>query len=208
MQVQCFRGPILSVVVAVSVVTAPQVAVAQRSESLELGAQVPVSGFSELDSTDAGVGGHATWYPWTWVGADAELNFYPRTIPDDLRAISTHRFEGLFGVTVGPRRGAWRPIARIRPGFLQVGSASRLVPCLAIFPPFTSCGLAGGETLFALEFGTGVEIYTPGRSFVRVDLGDRMLRFPGPAIDHNRLVHQGDYFTHDFRVAFGGGWRF
>src|SRR5215510_12633115 len=121
MRPRCLKGAFFSFLVAVSVGMGQQVTVAQQSESFELGAQVPVSGFSELDSTDVGVGGHVTWYPWRWIGADAELNFYPSTIPDDLRPNSTNRFEGLFGITAGPRLDAWRPTARIRPGFLQVG---------------------------------------------------------------------------------------
>jgi len=97
---------------------------------------------------------------------------------------------------------------RIRPGFLQVASAPQLVACVLIYPPLASCTIAAGQTMFALEFGGGVEVYTPGRTFVRVDVGDRMLKYQGPAIDNEHRAHDGDYYRHDFRLSFGGGWRF
>jgi hypothetical protein len=183
-------------------------AAAQAGEPIEVGAQLVVAGISELDSSDVGIGGHVTWFPWKWVGAEAELNYFPSALPNDPVEVTANRLEGLFGVVIGPRRGVWRPTARIRPGFLQVASAQQVAVCILIYPPPASCALTAGETLFALEFGAGVEFYMPGRTFVRLDVGDRMLKYQGPAIDNEHRVHDGDYYRHDFRLAVGGGWRF
>jgi hypothetical protein len=68
--------------------------------------------------------------------------------------------------------------------------------------------LAGGETLFALDVGGGVEYNTSDRTFVRFDVGDQMLKFSGPVIDRNNEVHDDSFIRHAVRVAFGGGWRF
>jgi hypothetical protein len=185
-----------------------QTAAARASQSFEAGAQITASRFGELDSTDIGVGGRASWHPSGWIGVEGELNFYPNDIPDVQPAISRSRFEGLFGMTAGPRMSGWRPFARIRPGFVRVGSSPEPLACSLIFPPATSCALAERETLFALDLGAGFEVYTARRTFVRFDIGDQMLRFPGPARDREGNVHNDNFMRHDVRVAIGGGWRF
>jgi hypothetical protein len=180
---------------------------AQTSDSLEIGAQIPVEHIGELDATDAGIGVRVAWSGITGIGLEGELSLYPRDIPGETR-ISGSRTEGLFGMTAGPRLGQWRPFARLRSGFVHVGEAPAPVICPAIFPPIVTCRLASGATLFALDFGGGAEVSTSGRTFVRVDVGDRMVRYPGPAIDRDADVHEDDFFGHDVRLAFGAGWRF
>jgi hypothetical protein len=180
---------------------------AQTSQPFEIGAQIASQRVGELDATDVGVGGRAAWHPYQLIGVEGELNYYGSDIPDRT-AISGSRVEGLFGITAGPRIGQVRPFARIRPGFLSVGSAPGPVACILIFPQPLSCALAGGDTLFALDVGGGVELFTPGKTFVRLDLGDRMLRYRGPAIDRSGEVHDDNFIGHDLRVAIGAGWRF
>jgi hypothetical protein len=182
-------------------------AAAQDAELFQIGAQIPVSRFAELDSTDVGIGARASWHPSAWIGVEGELNLYPRDIPDT-SAVSRNRLEGLAGLTAGPRLKSWRPFARIRPGFLRVGASPEPRACILIFPPPASCALAGGEILFVLDIGAGIEVHTPGHTFVRLDLGDQMVTFPGPARDRDNKVHDDDYVRHELRVAIGGGWRF
>lgn len=181
--------------------------IARAQEALQVGAHLTAARLGELDTTDVGVGARAAWRPWRGVGIEGELNFYPRNIPD-ATALSANRVEGLFGVTAGPRLGPWRPFARVRPGFLRVGAAPQPVACILIYPPPLSCTLAGGDTLPALDLGGGVELFTPGRTFARVDVGDRMLRYPGPAFARDRQVETGNFTRHDFRLAVGAGWKF
>jgi hypothetical protein len=114
----------------------------------------------------------------------------------------------LFGVTVGTRIGQWRPFARFRTGFLRVGESPESVACILIYPPPVSCTLSQGQTLFALDAGGGIELFTPGGTFVRVDVGDRPVRYPGPSIDRDGEAHDGDFIAHDIRFAVGAGWRF
>lgn len=191
----------------VAIIFGVDTAWAQTSESVEIGAQIPWANIGELDSTDVGFGGRASWHPSRWIGVEGELNFFPSDIPDS-RPVSSSRVEGLFGVTAGPWINQWRPFARVRPGFLTVGSAPGPIVCLAIFPPPLSCTLAAGATLFAFDLGGGVEVRLPGRTLVRLDLGDRMVRYPSPSIDIDGGVHDNDFIGHAFRFAIGAGWRF
>ena len=62
--------------------------------------------------------------------------------------------------------------------------------------------------MFALDIGGGGEVFTPRKTFLRVDIGDRLLKYPGPALDNNHTAHEEAYFGHDFRFAIGGGLRF
>jgi hypothetical protein len=56
--------------------------------------------------------------------------------------------------------------------------------------------------------GGGVELFPTSRVVVRVDAGDRMLKYPGPVFDSSRTVRDRDFFSHDLRLAFGAGLRF
>lgn len=180
---------------------------AQEAGALQIGAQIPVSHFGELDSNDVGIGGRASWRLSRWIGVEGELNVYPGDIPKRL-AVSRNRLEGLAGITAGVNMNGWRPFVRLRPGFLRVASSPGPLVCTLIFPPSASCSLAAGETLLAFDLGAGIEVRTPGRTFVRFDVGDMLLRFPGPARDRDNQVHDGNYVRHQVRVATGAGWRF
>jgi hypothetical protein len=187
---------------------APQHASAQTGDSqFHVGIHVAVVNSSEFDKSDVGVGGLLSWLPGGLFGADAELTFYPSDFADD-PVFSASRVEGLFGVTVGPRIGAIRPFAKFRPGFVRFAEAPEPFPCIAIFPPPLACQLAAGDTVFALDIGGGVEFQTTGRTFVRVDAGDRAVRYPGPTIDSDGSVQDDSFFSHDFRFQIGGGVRF
>lgn len=180
---------------------------AAHAQTAEIGAQLTTTRIGELDSSDIGFGGRASFHPSSFIGVEGELNFFPSSIPDRV-AVSRNRVEGLFGVTAGPRLGALRPFAKFRPGFLRIGSSPEPIACILIFPPPVSCTLGSGQTLLALDLGGGVEWLTPGSTFLRVDVGDRMIRYKGPVMDSNREVHTDHFFGHDVRVAIGAGLRF
>ena len=148
-----------------------------------------------------------SWRPGGWFGADAELTFYPSDVADD-PVFSASRVEGLFGVTVGPRLGAIRPFVKFRPGFVRFAEAPEPFPCIAIFPPPLACQLAAGDTVFALDIGGGIEFRTTESTFVRVDAGDRAVRYPGPTIDGDGSLKEDSFFSHDFRFQIGGVVRF
>ena len=165
-------------------------------------------GFSgQFDASDAGIGGRVGWQATPLLGLEAEVVHYPSHFADD-PAFSRSRVEGLAGVTIGPRRGRARPFARVRPGFLRVQPAPEPLVCLAIFPPPIACELASGRTLMAFDLGGGVDVSVGERTFVRVDAGDRLVRYPGPVFDTDRNVHDAAFFGHDIRIAVAGGLRF
>jgi len=177
------------------------------THALEVGVQLATSTSSEFESTDVGVSGRLSWHPAAILGVEAEFALYPGDLGDD-PAFSGGRVEGLFGATVGPRFGRVRPFAKLRPGFLTFQEASEPIACILIFPPPLRCTLAGGDTLFALDVGGGVEFFPSSGTFLRVDAGDRAVRYPGPVIDEDGSTRDDGFFSHDFRFSIGGGWRF
>jgi hypothetical protein len=189
------------VVAALVALIVPATAVAQ--ERFDAAAHIAVARSSEFDDTDTGVGGRLSWHPTALVGADAEMTVYPASFPN-ANGFSRSRIEGLFGATVGPRLAGVRPFARVRPGFLTF--RGQPVVCILIFPPPLSCEL-DGRTVFALDLGGGVELFPAGRAVVRVDVGDRLLKYPGPSFRGGRAT-QDSFYSHDFRVAAGAGVRF
>ena len=190
------------------VLLAPQYASAQTQEShFQVGIHLATAMSSEFDNADVGVGGLVSWRPSGLVGADAEVTFYPSDFAD-APAFSSSRVEGLFGVIVGPRFSAIRPFAKFRPGFVRFAEAPDPFACIAIFPPPIACQLAAGHTAFALDIGGGVEFQTSGKTYVRVDVGDRALKYPGPVIETDGTVQDGSFFGHDLRFQIGGGVRF
>ena len=132
------------------------------------------------------------------------MTVYPASFPN-ANGFSRRRIEGLFGVTVGPRLPGVRPFARVRPGFLTF--RGQPVVCILIFPPPLSCELATGRTLFALDLGGGVELLPARRAVIRADVGDRILKYPGPSFRNGRVA-QDSFYGHDFRVSLGAGMRF
>ena len=180
------------------------IAPASAQDRFEAAAQIAVAHSSEFDHGDTGVGGRFAWHPTALIGAEAEMNVYPRSFPSG-SSFSSSRIEGLFGVTVGPRFARVRPFAKLRPGFLAF--RGQPVACILIFPPPLACVLATGRTVFALDAGGGVEVFPTGRTVVRVDVGDRLLKYPGPSF-HNGRATQQSFFSHDFRLSAGAGLRF
>jgi hypothetical protein len=173
----------------------------------QAGAQVATIASGEFDSTDVGIGGRVSWHPFSLVGFEGEFTFYPGDFAD-APAFSASRFEGLFGATVGPRLGAVRPFAKVRPGFVSFSEAPEPFACILIFPPPLNCAMASGPTLFALDVGGGIEWFPSSGTFVRVDVGDRVIRYLSPTIDNDGTVQDNDFFGHDFRFTVGGGFRF
>ena len=177
------------------------------AQRFDAGAQIAAAHSSEFDSGDVGFGGRFAWHPIDLVGVEAEMNLYPRTFPSSRSvAFSNGRVEGLFGITAGPRFARVRPFAKLRPGFLTFRRQS--IACILIFPPPLSCQLAAGRTLFALDAGGGVELFPTDRLLVRVDVGDRLLKYPGPSFRSGGRAAQESFYSHDFRFAAGAGLRF
>jgi hypothetical protein len=166
---------------------------------------------SEFDGADLGFGGLFMWRPAgaRFLATEAETNIYPSTLAAGSgSAFSRRRIEGLFGVTVGPTLGRVRPIAKFRPGFVWVEKAPGALACPAIYPPILSCALAGGKMVLATDVGGGIEVFPSPRTIFRFDLGDRMMAYPGPAIDASSHTHVSTFYEHELRFNAGAGVRF
>ena len=178
------------------------------AQTVELGLHISPAQWSEFDGTDLGIGGRISWLPLPLVGVDAELTLYPSDFPDGF-AFTDRRFEGLFGVTVGPRLDRVRPFAKAAAGFLNVAGAPEAIACIAIFPPPLNCLLAGGANMMTYEIGGGLEVNTPAQTFFRADITQRFLKYPGPAFrDGPRERVDEDFFGGALRLTFGAGIRF
>jgi len=183
------------------------IASSASAQSFEATVHLASSQWSEFDGTDIGVGGRFTWKASPVIGVDADLTWYPGEFPPDGIPFSGNRFEGLFGVTAGPRLPGFRPFVKAGGGFMDVGEAERPFACIAIFPPTLACAMAGGETMASFEFGGGVELLPTGPALLRIDVTDRMMKYPGPAISGGE-VHDDGFWGHAIRFTIGAGFRF
>jgi hypothetical protein len=116
--------------------------------------------------------------------------------------------EGLFGLRAGPRVGGGSVYASVRSGFVRFSGTSEPLICIAIYPPPLRCVLAAGHTAFALNFGAGGEIPLAARVFLRAELGDLMVKYPGPAIARDEVVIEESFWRHSLRGAVSLGFRF
>jgi len=178
-----------------------------RAQSFQADVHFSSAQWSEFDGSDNGIGGRVTWQPAPMFGVDADLTWYPSDFPDRI-AFTRNRLEGLFGATIGPRINRVRPFAKAAAGFLKVGATPGAFACITIFPPPLNCALAGGDTLAAFEIGGGVEIDATSRTFIRGDISDRILRYPGPTFDSNFEIRDDGFLGHALRLTLGGGIRF
>ena len=121
------------------------------------------------------------------------MTWYPSDFPSD-RRIQRPPHRGTFGATIGPRINRVRPFAKAAAGFLRVGETPIAFACVTIFPPPLACVLAGGATLQAYEVGGGIEVDASARTFLRADISDRILKYPGPTFDSNYEIRQDRLF--------------
>lgn len=179
------------------------------AQSFDLSAHVAAANWSEFDSNDRGFGGRLGFKPALLVGIEVEGTWYPNEFESEGGpAFSRNRFEGMLGVTVGPKVGPIRPFARAAAGFLKVGATPGAFACIAIYPPPLACALAGGDTLAAYELGGGVEASVLPRVFIRGDIAQRVLKYPGPTFDEDFEVREDGFFGGALRFTLGAGIRF
>jgi hypothetical protein len=195
-----FRTVLLTVVLSA-------IAASAHAQSFEGGVHVSLAQWSEFDENDYGIGGRLTWKPVSIIGVDADVTWYPSEFPDGV-GFSGSRVEGLFGATIGPRLNRIRPFAKAAVGFLKVAEPPEAIVCLAIFPPPMFCRMASGQTLQAFEIGGGLEVSTTASTFVRVDIADRVLHYPGPTLDRNFEPRDEGPWGHALRFTIGAGLRF
>ena len=197
----------------------------------EVGAQFAAPTFGEFSETDVGLGGRLSYRLTSLIGVEGELNVFPAKLTGEGDYVSGHggnhfsghfsgyRAEGLFGVTIGPRLEKFGLFGRLRPGFVRFGETPGPFVCISailgttgppvIYPQPLECSLAEGHTVFALDFGGGIELFATERTTFRLDVGDRVLRYPGPVLSPDGETDlDGAFWSHNFRVAVAGAFRF
>jgi hypothetical protein len=186
-------------------ITIPQV----QAQSFEAGVHFASSDWSEFDGVDRGVGGRLAWKASPRLGVDADVTWYPGEYPSDSIAFSGSRVEGLFGASYALLVDRVRPFVKASAGFLRSSEAPEGFPCIAIFPPPLNCLMAAWHTMPAFEFGGGLEIDATDRTFLRIDAGARMLRYPGPSFQNGlRAIREDNFWGTALRFTIGAGVRF
>jgi hypothetical protein len=180
---------------------------AQSAQRFEAGGHVAVVRSGEFDAAETGIGGRLAWLPFELVGLETEVTLYPSDYPDGV-AFSRGRWEALFGGTVGPRLGRFRPFAAVRAGVVGYREAPEAFACIAIYPPPLACTLAGGSTVPAIDLGGGVDVSVTDRSFFRLNVSGRAVRYEGPVLSSGFTAHDENFWSTGLRISAGGGWRF
>jgi len=172
----------------------------------DISASVSLRSLHEFDETEAGLGARLSYRLNRWVGIDGEVGYFPADIGTP--AFSRSRLEGLAGLRVGPRLGRTGVFLGLRGGAVRFSEAPEPFPCILIFPPPLNCAIAGGDTLPSVQLTAGFEAYPSDRLVVRVEAGDQLLRYPGPAFTPDREVIDDGLWSHNFKATASVGWRF
>jgi hypothetical protein len=172
---------------------------------LDASLQLSVTQHGTFDETDVGGGAQISYRLTGWLALDAHLNWFPGDLGDP--AFSGSRTQGLLGVKAGPHLGRSGVYAAVRPGFLRFGEAPAPFACILIYPPPLECSVAAGETALALDLMAGYQALLGERTILRLEVGDGLVRYPGPAIT-DREIEDDAFWKHGLRVTVAVGWRF
>lgn len=172
----------------------------------DVSVQASIRSLSEFDETEAGLGARLSYRLGRWLAVDGEANLFPADVGTP--AFSGSRLEGLAGLRVGPRLGRAGVFLGLRGGAVRFSEAPAPFPCILIFPPPLNCAIAGGDTLPAVQLTAGFEAYPSDRLVVRVEAGDQLLRYSGPAFTPDREVIDDGLWSHNFKATASLGWRF
>jgi hypothetical protein len=193
-----------SVLLGFLLVVVPGWAQAQDRRA-DVSLQVSVRSLHEFDETEAGFGGRLSYRFSRWLAADGEVNFFPADVGSP--AFSGSRLEGLAGVRVGPHLGSTGVYLALRGGAVRFSEAPAPFPCIAIFPPPLVCAI-GGDTVPTVQLTGGFEAFPGDRWVVRVEAGDQLLRYSGPAFTPDRDVIDKGLWSHNFKATASVGLRF
>lgn len=149
------------------------------------------------DETDIGAGLRVGYHVAHAFTVEAELEHYPRGLGRP--TFSASRTAGFFRAKAGLRRSKWGWFATAGTGLVRFSAAPGPLVCIAVFPPPLECQLASGRTLPALGFGAALVVQATERLVLRLDLEDRLLRYPEPA-----FLREGSWDQNPrFAVALG-----
>jgi hypothetical protein len=199
-------------VFAMLLLWAPALAAQTDSGKFEAGVQFSLLRQHAFAVNDNGFGGRFTWYLVSHIGLEAETTFFPKAMSargsSSAVSFSSNRIETLLGARAGHRFKNFGFFGKIRPGLMRFAKAPHGVACVAIliYPPPLECSLSRGSVNFALDLGGAMELYPSGRTSIRIDLGDTMIRFPPAYTLFGQF--KNDFNVHNFQVNLGLGYRF
>jgi hypothetical protein len=121
---------------------------------------------------------------------------------------SASQTELTLGLRLGPQPDPFGFFVVARGGALRFAEAPAPLACVAIFPPPLACVLAGGHTAAVAQLGAGVERRIGSAGLLRLEIGDRLARLPGPSFDSDGEIHDDDFWSHELRAAVSIGLRF
>jgi len=201
------RGSLMLRIAPVAIASVSLGAPAHGEEARwDAGAEVAVSRLSSLEETAVGLGLRLSFRAHDWVALDAGATFAPADLGDP--PFSGSQTEFLFGFRVGPRPRPLSGYVALRGGFVRFSEAPGPLACIAIFPPPLSCVVAAGESPPAFQAGAGFEGKVGERALVRIEIGDRLVRMPGPSFDARREARLEDFWSHELRLSVGAAFLF
>ena len=172
---------------------------ADAGRGFEGGVSLSALHFGEFDATDLGAGLRGGYRFGKTFALDAELEYFPSEL--GRVPFSASRTAAQLRGRAGVVSGRWGVFAALAPGVVHFGAAPEPIACIAVFPPPLECQLAAGRSVPALGLGAGLELFASERLVVRLEVEDRLLRYPVAFRREHRVQHH-------FRAALGVGLRF
>lgn len=160
-----------------------------RAQRVDLGVQFSTIRFSDLQTTDAGFGGRISLSATNNIAFEAEVNFFPKDKSGPFE--SGRKTQALFGLKTGFRSDFAGIFSKVRPGFIRFSR--------------DFLGREDSKTDFALDIGGVLELYPSGRSVIRFDVGDTIIRFGERAVVGGTIP---SFTSHNFQFSAGVGVRF
>jgi len=164
-----------------------------------------LSDYHDLDAIDYSFGAGLSYRFISWLASDAVFALAPSDLGDP--AFSGSRMEGSLGFRVGPHLERTSVYAAVRPGFVKFSEPEEPTVCILIFPPPLRCTLATGKSVFALDLTGGFQLAND-RGVLRLEVGDRIVKYPGPVFDVESGPKLDGYWSHNLAASLAVGVRF
>ncbi len=173
---------------------------ARADATLRLG----ISDYDDVDAKDTAFGVGLGYRLMPWLAVDAQFSYAPKDLGQS--KFSGHRTEGFAGLRIGPGVDGTGVYVAARPGFVKFSGPDEPIACPAIFPPTLTCNLAG-RRLFATDLAGGFQ-FASERGLLRLELGDRLLKYPNPTFGPADEIIDGSKWTHNLAGSVAVGVRF
>jgi hypothetical protein len=154
------------------------------SRRVEVGAQLSLLRLADVDATNAGVGGRASYDVLPWLTIEGEVSFFSNDRLDlDVSGLGTpgfeitysrRRVEALVGPKIGLRRDRFGVFAKARPGFARL--SDRGLQCLGEMCALVLLARPVYRIEPAMDVGGVFEFYPTARTVARFDLGTTLIR--------------------------------